>query len=109
MRASKEEYKDFLKELKQLHKANGWLPLPRKTKCVECKTYNHEVANNLMMFGNKLCHACNNVKQADFNKSMEEVKKRTGFDPRKMEDLVEHSISLEEGRAISKEYNKGNR
>ena len=44
---SKKEYEDFLKSLKKLHKANGWLPLPRKTKCVECKTYHHEVSKNV--------------------------------------------------------------
>ena len=60
---SKKEYEDFLKSLNKLHKANGWLPLPRKTKCVECKTYHHEVSKNVDMYGYKLCHACNNVKQ----------------------------------------------
>ena len=61
--SQKLEQEAFLKSLKKLHKANGWLPLPRKTKCVECKTYHHEVSKNVNDFGYKLCHACNNVKQ----------------------------------------------
>ena len=62
-KSQKLEQEEFLKDLQKFHKNMGWKNLPRKTKCVECKTYHHEVSKNVNDYGYKLCHACNNVKQ----------------------------------------------